>query len=159
MPELALSRSQSILGRLIQPHREGVGISAEELVTFVSRCGEFNAPCGGLASELEGQVSEPGDPTVPLSLDVVRARIFYLACDVEAASPPAAMLLRAVADAISENDMVVEGLNALASLNGASVHALPQGSVIRPLVSRVRDEAPIAEQLLGAVSSQSGYKR
>ncbi len=38
----------------------------------------------------------------PLSLDVVRARIFYLACDVEPVSPPAAMLLRAVADAIEE---------------------------------------------------------
>jgi hypothetical protein len=37
-----------------------------------------------------------------LSLDIVRARIFYLACDVETVSPPAAMLLRAVADAIDE---------------------------------------------------------
>lgn len=36
------------------------------------------------------------------SLDEVRARIFYLACDVEPVSAPAAMLLRAVADAIEE---------------------------------------------------------
>jgi hypothetical protein len=108
---------------------------------------------------LEGQVSEPGDPTFPLSLDVVRARIFYLACDVEAANPSAAMLLRAVADAVGENDVVAEDFNAHASLNGASVHALPQGPVLRPLVSRARDEAPIAERILGVVNSQSGYKR
>jgi hypothetical protein len=43
------------------------------------------------------------EASVPLSLDVVRARIFYLACDVEPVSPPAAMLLRAVADAIDED--------------------------------------------------------
>ena len=42
------------------------------------------------------------EASLPLSLDVVRARIFYLACDVEPVSPPAAMLLRAVADAIEE---------------------------------------------------------
>ena len=43
-------------------------------------------------------MSEPGEPSIPLSLDVVRARIFYLACDVEQVSAPAAMLLRAVAE-------------------------------------------------------------
>jgi hypothetical protein len=116
-------------------------------------------PCGGLASELEGQVSEPGDPTFPLSLDVVRARIFYLACDVESASPSAAMLLRAVADAVVENGVSAEDLGAPVSSNGASVHALPQIPAIRSLVSRARDEAPASEQLLGVVSSQSGYKR
>lgn len=113
---------------------------------------------GGLASELEGQVSEPGDPMFPLSLDVVRARIFYLACDVEMASPSAAMLLRAVADAIDENGVVAEEL-ASASSNGASVHALPQAPAIRQLAARGRDEAPVSERLLGVVSSQSGYKR
>ena len=104
-------------------------------------------------------MSEPGDPTFPLSLDVVRARIFYLACDVESASPSAAMLLRAVADAVGENGVVAEDLGAPASLNGASVHALPQALAIRPLVSRARDETPVSERLLGVVSSQSGYKR
>ncbi len=115
--------------------------------------------CGGLASELEGQVSEPGDPIFPLSLDVVRARIFYLACDVESASPSAAMLLRAVADAIGENGVVAEDLGARANSNGASVHTLAQAPAIRTLVSRARDEAPVSEWHLGVVNSQSGYKR
>lgn len=104
-------------------------------------------------------MSEPGDPTSPLSLDVVRARIFYLACDVESASPSAAMLLRAVADAVSENSMLAEDLSAPANSNGASVHTLPQAPEIRNLVSRARDEAPASERLLEVVNSQSGYKR
>ena len=104
-------------------------------------------------------MSELGDPIFPLSLDVVRARIFYLACDVELASPSAAMLLRAVADAIGENGVVPEDLGAPVSLNGASVHALPQSSAILPLVSRARDETPVSERLLGVVNSQSAYKR
>ena len=115
--------------------------------------------CGGLASELEGQVSEPGDPTAPLTLDVVRARIFYLACDVESASPSAAMLLRAVADAIDENGVISEGVGASANANGASVHTLPQAVTLRPPAPRERDEGPIAERLIGVVNSQSGYKR
>jgi hypothetical protein len=112
---------------------------------------------GGLANELEGQVSEPGDPTSLLSLDVVRARIFYLACDVESASPSAAMLLRAVADAIDENGVVAEEVGSAVSANGASVHTLQQPPAV--LVHRGRDEGPTAERLLGAVNLQSGYKR
>jgi hypothetical protein len=104
-------------------------------------------------------VSEPGEPTAPLTLDVVRARIFYLACDVESASPSAAMLLRAVADAIDENGVVAEEVSAATNANGASVHSLLQAPAIRPLVPRGRDEAPAAERLLGVVNSQSGYKR
>jgi hypothetical protein len=45
-------------------------------------------------------LSTEADPS--LSLEAVRARIFYLAGDVESVSPPAAMLLRAVAGAIEE---------------------------------------------------------
>lgn len=45
--------------------------------------------------------------TEPLTLDVVRARIFYLAAEVESVSPPAAMLLRAVVDAIESEDDVI----------------------------------------------------
>jgi hypothetical protein len=104
-------------------------------------------------------VSEPGDLSVPLSLDVVRARIFYLASDVESSSPSAAMLLRAVADAVDENDVVAADFGAAVSSNGASVHALPPAQSIRPFVSRPRDEAPVSERLLGALNSQSGYKR
>ena len=59
------------------------------------------------------------EASAPLSLDVVRARIFYLACDVEPVSPPAAMLLRAVADAIEEgagSARIDEAVNAHAPL-------------------------------------------
>jgi hypothetical protein len=125
----------------------------------MSRLGELNGPIVGLASELEGQVSEPGDLSVPLSLDVVRARIFYLASDVESSCPSAAMLLRAVADAVDENDVVAEDFGAVVNLNGASVHGLASAQSIRPFVSRPRDEAPASERLLGVVNSQSGYKR
>ena len=47
-------------------------------------------------------LSDIGDPNQARLLDEVRARIFYLASDVEPASPPAAMLLRAVAESIVE---------------------------------------------------------
>ena len=57
---------------------------------------------GGMPPNPEvGKLS--AEASVPLSLDVVRARIFYLAGDVESVSPPAAMLLRAVADAIDHD--------------------------------------------------------
>ena len=103
-------------------------------------------------------MSEPGEQSIPLSLDVVRARIFYLACDVEPVSPPAAMLLRAVADAIEDNGSVEEAVSAPANLNGA-LAVFSQASGIRTLGSHVRDVAPASERRLGVVSSQSGYKR
>jgi hypothetical protein len=103
-------------------------------------------------------VSEPGEQSIPLSLDVVRARIFYLACDVEPVSPPAAMLLRAVADAIEDNGNVEEAVTAPANLNSA-LAVFSQASGIRTLGSHVRDVAPASERRLGVVSSQSGYKR
>lgn len=62
-------------------------------------------------------MSEQVESSLLNNLDVVRARIFYLASDVEPVSPPAAMLLRAVADAIEDGDS--ERIAAL-KLNGAS---------------------------------------
>jgi hypothetical protein len=62
-------------------------------------------------------LSEQVETSLLNNLDVVRARIFYLASDVEPVSAPAAMLLRAVADAIDEGDS--EQIAAL-KLNGAS---------------------------------------
>lgn len=104
-------------------------------------------------------MTEPGDPASAFSLDEVRARIFYLACDVESASPSAALLLRAVAEAVGENGMLPEDLSGPASLNGASLHALSQAPALRTLGSRARDEAPASERRLGVVGSQAGYKR
>jgi hypothetical protein len=69
----------------------------------------------------------------PLSLDVVRARIFYLACDVETVSPPAAMLLRAVADAIDDGGRDIR----LEDLAGAQD--------IVSLFSQVRDRRTAAD--------------
>jgi hypothetical protein len=103
-------------------------------------------------------LSEPGEPNTELSLDIVRARIFYLASDVEQASPPAAMLLRAVADAIEENESVGQ-FSAPANSNGAFAAVLSQASAIRTLGLRGRDAAPASERRLGLVGSQSGYKR
>jgi hypothetical protein len=102
-------------------------------------------------------VTEPGDPASPLSLDVVRARIFYLASDVEAISPPAAMLLRAVADAINggeaqETDEPSISSDELARL-ASKVHAT------RSLGDRPSEGAQSSERRLGVVGSQSGYKR
>jgi hypothetical protein len=109
---------------------------------------------------LEGIVlSEPGEPNTPLSLDVVRARIFYLASDVEPVSPPAAMLLRAVADAIEEGDSSDEQLNEPANSNGALAAMLSQASAIHTLGFHGRAAAPASERRLGVVSSQAGHKR
>ncbi len=104
-------------------------------------------------------MSEPGEPSLPLSLDVVRARIFYLASDVEPVSPPAAMLLRAVADAIEDGGSDAEPITRPAYSNVAIAAVFSQASAIRSLGSRVRDAAPSSERRLGVVSSQSGYKR
>ena len=104
-------------------------------------------------------MSEPGEPNTPLSLDVVRARIFYLASDVEPVSPPAAMLLRAVADAIEEGGGIGEQVSGSANSNGALAAVLSRASAISNLGYRGRDIAPASERRLGVVSSQSGYKR
>ena len=101
-------------------------------------------------------MTEPGDPT--LSLEVVRARIFYLASDVEPVSPPAAMLLRAVADAIDVGDNP-ENVSEPQLLNGELTRLLSKVNGTRPLGSHATDAAPSSERRLGVVGSQSGYKR
>jgi hypothetical protein len=113
---------------------------------------------GGLASKLEGYVTEPGDPASPLSLDVVRARIFYLASDVEAVSPPAAMLLRAVADAINGGDSQESADEPSISSDELARLALNVHAA-RPLIARPPEGAQSSERRLGVVGSQSGYKR
>src|SRR4051794_25362572 len=105
------------------------------------------------------RVSELAESTVPLSLDVVRARIFYLACDVEPLSPPAAMLLRAVADAIEDNGAAAESLSQPANGNGMLASMFSPTSTIRTISSQDRNALPTSERRLGIVSSQSGYKR
>jgi hypothetical protein len=115
---------------------------------------------GGLAVEegiWEGKsVSELGESNVPLSLDVVKARIFYLASDVEEVSAIAATLLRGVAESI---DGTAEELSVPAKSNGMIEKVLSQVSAIRTLDSRMRVAIPASEPRLGVVGSQSGYKR
>ena len=103
-------------------------------------------------------MSELGEQSFPLSLDVVRARIFYLASDIEPVSPPAAMLLRAVADAIEDTDPA-EAITASAPSNDAVESVLSQVTDLRTLGSRARDAVPIVERRLGVVGSQSLFKR
>jgi len=74
------------------------------------------------------------EASTPLSLDIVRARIFYLACDVEPVSPPAAMLLRAVADAIEENGGTVRVPEA--GTNGHGAALLAQAARMREIGER-----------------------
>jgi uncharacterized protein (DUF362 family) len=102
-------------------------------------------------------VSEPGESNIPLSLDVVKARIFYLASDVEEVSATAAKLLRAVAESVDES--AVEDFIAPAKSNGATEKVFSQVSAIRSLDSRARVPVPASELRLGVVGSQSGYKR
>ena len=103
-------------------------------------------------------MTEPGDPASPLSLDVVRARIFYLASDVEAISPPAAMLLRAVADAINGGDAQESADEPSISSDELARLALKVHAT-RPLDARTPEGAQSSERRLGVVGSQSGYKR
>lgn len=62
-------------------------------------------------------------PSESRLLDEVRAKIFYLASDVESASRPAAILLRAVAESIDSSE-AAERFNGRSALNGiaASLH-------------------------------------
>lgn len=100
------------------------------------------------------------DPNLGQSrvLDEVRAKIFYLASDVEPASEPAAMLLRAVAESIGD-DSDVHGhlggpatLKSLASLGYSRANGIHAGT-------RVRDVMPIPARHAGTESSRSGHKR
>lgn len=102
------------------------------------------------------RVSELGESSIPLSLDVVKAKIFYLASDVEEASATAAKLLRAVAESVDES---AADFSAPAKSNGTIEKVLSPVSAIRTLDSRARVAAPVLEPRLGVVSSQSGYKR
>ena len=90
----------------------------------------------------------------PLSLDVVRARIFYLACDVEPVSPPAAMLLRAVADAIEESGGSARILESDTNGHGASL--LEQAARLREISQRAVE---VSGRHLGLVPSHSEPKR
>jgi hypothetical protein len=102
-------------------------------------------------------VSEPGEFDVPVSLDVVKAKIFYLASDVEESSSLAAALLRGVAESIDESEAGEPSVPAKS--NGMLAKVLSQVSAIRSLDSHVRVPAPASELRLGIVGSQSGYKR
>jgi hypothetical protein len=73
----------------------------------------------------EPVLSKSIDPGQSRLLDEVRAKIFYLANDIEPASPPAAILLRAVAEAIEASEgesakamEAAEAVNGRAAING-----------------------------------------
>ena len=85
-------------------------------------------------------MSEQTEQSIPNSLDVVKARIFYLACDVEVVSPPAAMLLRAVADAIEDNSEA-EPITAARMLKGNHSLLHPEMLNLRPFGSQGRGAA------------------
>lgn len=130
-------------------------------VTLGSRLAELNGDNGRLAVTFEfgrGRVSEPAaESSIPLTLDVVKAKIFYLASDIEEASATAAKLLRAVAETVDEE--TGRGFSAPAKSNGVREKALPPVSPIHTLEPRVRVAAPASEPRLGVVNSQAGYKR
>ena len=92
-----------------------------------------------------------------LLLEIVRARIFYLAGDVEEISPPAAILLRAVADAIVEGEAAASEA-AQTNANGALASVLSQFPAIRSLGSAARNMNATSRRF-GVVNSQSGYKK
>jgi hypothetical protein len=95
-------------------------------------------------------VSESTETFNPPSLDEVRARIFYLACDVEPVSAPAAMLLRAVADAIEDGPgerINLAGNGALTGLSRRAAEVPPRGSLPGP------NGAPAPRRRFGVVTS------
>jgi hypothetical protein len=110
-------------------------------------------PLGESQTEFGG-IIVTAEASTPLSLDVVRARIFYLACDVEPVSPPAAMLLRAVADAIEESGGNVRLPEDETIGNGVSL--LAQAARLREFSQRSVDASG---RLLGLVSTQPETKR
>lgn len=88
-------------------------------------------------------LSETSDPCESRHLDEIRAKIFYLASDVEPASPPAAMLLRAVAESIAEAPEVAENYNgrnghSAAKTDVTRAFPFPRVSEIHAQVSRAR---------------------
>lgn len=99
-------------------------------------------------------MSEQAESLLPLSLDVVKARIFYLACDVEPHSPPAAMLLRAVADAIDDSQRPGLDLSENMVAQGAPT---PLFSSLRHQTIGAREQDP--ERRFGIVSSNIVRKR
>ena len=95
-------------------------------------------------------MSESTEAFNPPSLDEVRARIFYLACDVEPVSAPAAMLLRAVADAIEDGP----GERISFAANGTFADVSSQSGAISPLGSpRGPNGAPSSRRRFGVVTS------
>ncbi len=95
--------------------------------------------------------------SLPSSLDVVKARIFYLACDVEPFSAPAAMLLRAVADAIEDG-----GAGAFlgdVETNGDATPLLPQAATLHYFAERSAETAPGVARHLQSVTSRTGDER
>jgi hypothetical protein len=108
-------------------------------------------------------LSESANPGETRLLNEVRAKIFYLASDVEMASQPAAMLLRAVAESIveaSEAPAYLNGhLNGRAALKSAAAIQYRRSDEIRSPTPPVRATLPPPEQHAGAVGSRSGHKR
>jgi hypothetical protein len=94
-------------------------------------------------------VSESTGTFNPPSLDEVRARIFYLACDVEPVSAPAAMLLRAVADAIEDGP----GERISVPANGALAEASSPAGIAPFGSPRAANGAPSARRRFGVVTS------
>jgi hypothetical protein len=109
-------------------------------------------------------LSENPNPGQSRVLDEVRAKIFYLASDVEPASEPAAMLLRAVAESIDTSEVdaseVADQLNGRGALKSETAPiAYHRVNGIHASPSRVRDAVPLSERHVGAESSRSGHKR
>ncbi len=103
-------------------------------------------------------LSESNDSRV---LDEVRAKIFYLASDVETASQPAAMLLRAVAESIVDVSQAVQvngRLNGQAILKSAA-ESRRSGRDDEIRTPRVRGNLLPQVQHVGAAGSRSGHKR
>jgi hypothetical protein len=100
----------------------------------------------------------PADASPALTLDVVKARIFYLASDVEPVHAPAAMLLRAVADAIEDGGGVAR-ISEHAIANGHASPALTQATNVSDFRVRAPESVQSSGPRLGVASSQSGNKR
>ncbi len=99
-------------------------------------------------------------------LDEVRAKIFYLANDVEPASPPAAILLRAVAEAIEASEgesakasEAAEAINASAAIKGLTASlSYARANEFRSPTLRVPAGVPPLRKIAGAPEN-TGQKR